>query len=60
MRRKFFTLKECLTFAPEITLPLGTGGYAMYCNASQVGLGCVLMQHRKVVAYASCQLKKHK
>ena len=31
----------------------------MYCDASRVGLGCVLMQHGKVIAYASKQLKVH-
>ena len=31
----------------------------MYCNASKDGLGCVLMQSRKVVAYGSRQLKNH-
>ena len=31
----------------------------IYCDASRVGLGCVLMQHGKVIAYASRQLKKH-
>ena len=31
----------------------------MYCDASRVGLGCVLMQNGRVVAYASRQLKKH-
>jgi len=31
----------------------------VYCDASQVGLGCVLMQHGKVIAYASRQLKVH-
>ena len=31
----------------------------MYCDASRVGLGRVLMQNGRVVAYASCQLKKH-
>ncbi len=34
-------------------------GYTMYCDASRVGLGCVLMQHGKVVAYASRKLKRH-
>ncbi len=34
-------------------------GYTMYCDASRVDLGCVLMQHEKVVAYASRQLKRH-
>ncbi len=31
----------------------------MYCDASRVGLGCVLMQNGKVIAYASRQLKIH-
>ncbi|EOY00314.1 CCHC-type integrase, putative [Theobroma cacao] len=35
------------------------GGYVVYCDASKVGLGCVLMQNGKVIAYASRQLKRH-
>ena len=31
----------------------------MYCDASRQGLGCVLMQHENLIAYASRQLKKH-
>ena len=31
----------------------------MYCDASRQGLGCVLIQNDKVIAYASRQLKKH-
>ena len=31
----------------------------MYYDASKVGLGYVLMQHKKVIAYASRQLRKH-
>ena len=42
-----------------LVLPSGSGGFAVYCDASRVGLGCVLMQHGKVIAYASRQLKKH-
>ena len=52
-------LKELLTSAPVLTLPSGDEGYTMYYDASQVGLECVLMQHGKVIAYASRQLKKH-
>jgi hypothetical protein len=34
-------------------------GFDVYCDASRQGLGCVLMQEGKVVAYASRQLRKH-
>ena len=41
----------------------GTGdrgqGYIVYCDASKAGLGCVLMQSGRVVAYGSHQLKNH-
>ena len=41
----FQKLKDCLTTALVLVLPLGSGGLSMYCDASRVGLGCVLMQH---------------
>ncbi|WMV46373.1 hypothetical protein MTR67_039758, partial [Solanum verrucosum] len=46
-----------LTSASVMTLPKGIDGFVVYCDASRVGLGCVLMQHGKVIAYASRQLK---
>lgn len=52
-------MKEKLTTAPVLTLPEGPDGYVIYCDASGIGLGCVLMQHSRVVAYASRQLRKH-
>ena len=52
-------LKDRLTSAPVLTLPSENEEYTVYCNASLVGLGCILMQNGKVVAYASRQLKKH-
>ena len=55
----FQTLKEKLTSAPVLTLPEGNEGFKVYIDASRQGLGCVLMQHKRVVAYASKQLKKH-
>ena len=55
----FQTLKEKLTSAPVLTLPEGNEGFEVYIDASYRGLGCVLMQHKRVVAYASRQLKKH-
>jgi len=45
--------------APVLPLPEGSEGDVVYCNASSFGLGCVLMQHGKVIAYASRQLRKH-
>ena len=54
----FQLLKDLLT-TPVLTLPLGDEGFTVYCDASRVGLGCVLMQNRRVVTYASRQLKKH-
>ncbi|KAF5803619.1 putative nucleotidyltransferase, Ribonuclease H [Helianthus annuus] len=55
----FQTLKEKLTHAPVLTLPEGTEDMVVYSDASQLGLGCVLMQRGKVIAYASRQLKIH-
>ena len=55
----FKKLKTCLNTTLIVALPSGINGYIVYCNASRVGLGCVLIQHEKVIAYASCQLKKH-
>ena len=42
-----------------LTLPEGTKGFVVYCGSSHVGLGCVLMKHRKVKAFAYRQLKVH-
>ena len=42
-----------------LTLLEGTKGFVMYYDASLMGLGCVLMQHGKVIAYAFSQLKVH-
>ncbi|XP_070011058.1 uncharacterized protein [Nicotiana sylvestris] len=51
--RIFQALKDRLTSAPVLMLPKGTDGYVIYCDASCIGLGFVMMQHGKVVAYAS-------
>ncbi|XP_071924789.1 uncharacterized protein [Coffea arabica] len=52
-------LKKRLTSAPVLVLPDGGEGYAVYSDASGEGLGCVLMQNSKVIAYASRRLKSH-
>ena len=56
----FQELKRRLTTALVLTLPSGIEGFVVYSDASGKGLGCVLMQHVKVIAYASRQLKTHK
>nr|GEX95778.1 reverse transcriptase [Tanacetum cinerariifolium] len=55
----FEELKQRLVSAPILTLPSGLDGFQIYSDASKKGLGCVLMQHGKVIAYASRQLKPY-
>ncbi|GJW33445.1 putative nucleotidyltransferase, ribonuclease H, partial [Tanacetum coccineum] len=55
----FEELKKRLVTAPILAVPEGTGGFQIYSDASKNGLGCVLMQHGKVIAYASRQLKPY-
>ncbi|KAD3640145.1 hypothetical protein E3N88_29368 [Mikania micrantha] len=55
----FQTLKQKLCNAPILSLPEGCDDFVVYCDASHQGLGCVLMQRDKVIAYASRQLKVH-
>nr|GEU70440.1 retrotransposon protein, putative, Ty3-gypsy subclass [Tanacetum cinerariifolium] len=57
--KSFEELKQRLVSLPVLTLPSGSGGFQIYSDASKKGLGCVLMQHRKVIAYASRQLKPY-
>jgi hypothetical protein len=55
----FQALKDCLTTAPVLAQPNIHKNLDIYCDASRIGLGCVLMQEGQVVAYASRQLKRH-
>ena len=55
----FQTLKTFLTTAPVLAQPDIDRSFDVYCDASKIGLGCVLMQDGRVIAYASRQLKKH-
>ena len=52
-------MKDRLTSAPVLALPNGRDGFVVYSDASRQGLGCVLTQNDRVIAYASRQLKKH-
>ncbi|GJZ50176.1 putative reverse transcriptase domain-containing protein [Tanacetum coccineum] len=55
----FQLLKQKLCEAPILALPEGNDDFVVYCDASLQGLGAVLMQREKVIAYASRQLKPH-
>ncbi|GJW14782.1 putative reverse transcriptase domain-containing protein [Tanacetum coccineum] len=55
----FQLLKQKLCEAPILALPEGNDDFVIYCDASHQGLGAVLMQREKVIAYASRQLKPH-
>ena len=57
--KEFQELKKRLTTAPIMIVPEHGQRYTMYCDASRDGLGCVLMQFGRVVAYGSRQLKNH-
>ena len=58
-QKSFEELKDRLTSAPVLALPNGKDGFVVYSDASRQGLGCVLMQNDRVIAYAYRQLKKH-
>ncbi|GJS85535.1 putative reverse transcriptase domain-containing protein [Tanacetum coccineum] len=55
----FQLIKQKLCSAPILALPEGSKDFVVYCDASYKGLGVVLMQREKVIAYASRQLKTH-
>nr|GEW22225.1 reverse transcriptase domain-containing protein [Tanacetum cinerariifolium] len=55
----FQVLKKKLYEAPILALPEGNDDFVVYSDASIQGLGAVLMQREKVIAYASRQLKPH-
>jgi hypothetical protein len=55
----FEKLKTLLTTAPVLAQPDINKPFDVYCDASGSGLGCVLMQEGRVIAYASRQLHQH-
>ncbi|KAG8503209.1 hypothetical protein CXB51_001194 [Gossypium anomalum] len=59
VREVFDQLKTYLTEAPVLVQPESGKEFVIYSDASLLGLGCVLMQEGRVVAYASRQLKPH-
>ncbi|GJV77644.1 putative reverse transcriptase domain-containing protein [Tanacetum coccineum] len=55
----FQLIKQKLCSAPILALPKGSKNFVVYCDASHNGLGVMLMQNKKVIAYSSRQLKIH-
>nr|GEZ69023.1 putative reverse transcriptase domain-containing protein [Tanacetum cinerariifolium] len=55
----FQLLKQKLCSVPILALPEGSEDFIVYCDASNKGLGTMLMQREKVILYASHQLKIH-
>jgi hypothetical protein len=55
----FYKLRTLLTSAPVLAQPDIEKPFDVYCNASDIGLGGVLMQEGRVIAYTSRQLRKH-
>nr|GEX66591.1 putative reverse transcriptase domain-containing protein [Tanacetum cinerariifolium] len=55
----FQLLKHKLCSTPILALPKGSKDFIVYYDASNKGLGAVLMQREKVISYASRQLKIH-
>jgi hypothetical protein len=55
----FLTLKNLLTTAPVLAQPDIEKPFDVYCDASGMGIGGVLMQDGHAIAYASRQLRRH-
>jgi hypothetical protein len=55
----FHILRDHLTTAPVLAQPDVSKPFDIYCDASGTGLGCVLMQDHRVIAYASRALRVH-
>jgi hypothetical protein len=55
----FLTLKKLLTIAPVLAQPDIEKPFYVYCDASSTGIGGVLMQDGRAIAYASRQLRRH-
>jgi hypothetical protein len=55
----FHTLRQHLTTSPVLAQPDSSKPFDVYCDAFGTGLGCVLMQDNRVIAYASRALRPH-
>jgi predicted transcriptional regulator len=59
VRAAFRTLRKLLTTVPILAQPDIENSFDVFCDASKNGLGCVLIQDGRVIAYVSRQLRKH-
>jgi hypothetical protein len=57
--KAFHTMRQHLTSAPVLVQPDNSNPFEVFCGASGTGLGCVLMQEGRVIAYASRALRPH-
>jgi hypothetical protein len=57
--KAFHTLRQHLPSAPVLVQPDNSKPFEVFCDASGTGLGCVLMQEGRVIAYASWALRPH-
>jgi hypothetical protein len=57
--KAFHTLRKHLTSSPVLVQPDNSKPFEVFCDASGTGLGCVLMQEGRVIAYASWALRPH-
>jgi hypothetical protein len=55
----FRTLKKLLTTSPVLAQPDIIKTFDVYCDTSVTGLGYILMQEGRMIAYSSCQLRPH-
>ena len=59
VKKAFHTLRGQLTTTPVLAQLDNTKPFDVYCDASGTGLGCVLMQDNRVIAYSSRSLRPH-
>lgn len=57
--KSFHELKNRHNTTPVLTIDEGNDGHVVYCDASQVSLGCIFMKIGKLIAYDSRKLKLH-
>ena len=57
--KSFQVIKQRLVTALVLTIPSNLGGFVIYSDTSRKGPGCVLMQHGKIIAYASRKLESY-